>query len=80
MKNVTVSLPEDAALWVRVRAAEQNQSVSSYLASLIRELQRREDSYRFAMERYLRQAPRTLKQAGGSYPTREELHDRPGLR
>ncbi len=31
MKNVTVALEEEVARWVRVRAAEQNQSVSRYL-------------------------------------------------
>ena len=27
MKNVTVTLPEETALWLRVRAAEQDRSV-----------------------------------------------------
>ena len=35
MKNVTITLAEDVALWLRVRAAEQNRSVSRWLAELI---------------------------------------------
>ena len=44
MKNVTVTLPEETALWVRERAAEQNRSVSSWLADLVEQIRRREDA------------------------------------
>ena len=36
MKNVTVTLPEETALWLRVRAAEQDRSVSRWLAEVNR--------------------------------------------
>ena len=82
MKNVTVALPEDAALWLRVRAAEQNRSVSNWLAEIIEGMRRQEDEYEVAMERFLARArePRKLEWVDGRKPTREELHDRAGLR
>lgn len=80
MKNVTVTLTEETALWIRVRAAEQNQSVSSWLGDLVEERRRQEDSYRTAMERFLSTPPSALKGSGDRYPAREALHDRSGLR
>ena len=82
MKNVTVTLAEDAALWLRVRAAEQNRSVSRWLAELIEGMRRQEDQYEIAMERFLARArkPRKLEWVNGRRPTRDELHDRTGLR
>ena len=82
MKNVTVTLPEETALWVRVRAAEQDRSVSRWLAEMLEEMRRHEDDYEVAMERFLARArePRTLQWMDGRRPTREELHDRAGLR
>ncbi len=80
MKNVTVTLPEDTALWVRVRAAEQNRSVSSWLAELVERMRRREDAYEVAMASALARRPRRMEWVDGRKPTREELHDRAGLR
>ncbi len=82
MKNVTVTLSDDIALWLRVRAAEQNCSMSKWLAELIEGMRRREDEYEIAMERFLARArkPRKLEWVDGRRPTRDELHDRAGLR
>ena len=82
MKNVTVTLPEETALWLRVRAAEQDRSVSRWLAEMLEGMRRDEGEYEVAMERFLARArePRRLTWAEGRRPTREELYDRPGLR
>ena len=80
MKNVTVSLPEEVAAWVRVRAAEDGRSVSRWLAELLEGMRRGEDEYDLAMERLLARKPRKLSWVDGRRPTREELYDRPGLR
>ena len=80
MRNVTVTLPEDTALWLRVRAAQADRSVSSWLADLIERARRGEDEYEIAMERALARKPRRMKWADGRKPTRDELHDRTGLR
>lgn len=82
MKNITITLPEDVALWVRVRAAKSERSVSKWLAELIEGMRNQEDEYEVAMERFLERARRTrkLEWVDGRKPTREELHDRAGLR
>ena len=80
MKNVTVTLPEDVAAWLRVRAAKNGRSVSRWLAELLDGMRREEDGYDLAMERYLSRKPRKLNWIGGRRPARDELHDRSGLR
>ena len=80
MKNVTVTLPEDVALWLRIRAAENGRSVSKWLAELLEGMRRREDEYDVVMERFLAREPRKLSWIGGRKPTRDELHDRASLR
>ena len=79
MKNVTVTLPEDVAHWLRVRAAEDDCSVSRWLADLLERMRSQEDEY-MAMERSLARKPRELRWIDRRKPTREELHDRAGLR
>ncbi|MDE0458264.1 MAG: hypothetical protein OXI15_13305 [Chromatiales bacterium] len=79
MKNVTVTLPEYVARWLRVRAAESVRSVSRWLADLIESAKRREDGYEMAMEQALRIEPEELNAGGARYPSREFLHDRSGL-
>ena len=80
MKNITVTLPEDVAAWLRVRAAENGRSVSRWLAELLEGMRRGEDEYDLAMERHLARKPRKLGWVDGRKPTRDELHDRSGLR
>lgn len=74
MKNVTISLQEEVARWVRVEAAEHEMSVSRFIAELLRERMTADESYRRAMRRYLSRAPVEL--SNGPYPSREELHER----
>ena len=76
MKNVTITLDEKVARWARVRAAEQNTSVSRLLGELLKEKMQQEEEYRLAMEQYLAQGPQVLKKAGTPYHRREELHER----
>ena len=80
MKNITITLPEDAARWLQVKAAENDCSVSKWLAELLESMQRQEDEYEVAMERFLARKPRKIEWIDGRKPTREELYDRPGLR
>ena len=80
MKNITITLPEDLARWVRVRAAENERSVSKWIAELLEGTRRREDDYDMAMRQFLAVEPRRMEWVDGRRPTREELHDRAGLR
>ncbi|HYX26513.1 MAG TPA: CopG family transcriptional regulator [Thermoanaerobaculia bacterium] len=79
MKNVTVTLEEEVALWVRVRAAEQNQSVSRYLGDMLRKQMTEETTYEEAMERFLSRKPSRITDSE-VYPARETLYERSRVR
>lgn len=80
MKNVTITLDEEVALWARVQAAERNTSVSRLVGELLRQHMKEGQAYDVAMKRHLSCKPKRLKRRGAPYPRREELHDRSGLR
>lgn len=80
MKNVTITLDDEVARWVRVRAAESETSVCRLVGEMLRELMVREQRYHAARERFDSFRPRNLRERGESLPTRDELHDRAGLR
>ena len=80
VKNVTITLEEEVARWARVRAAEEDTSMSRLVGDLLRRMMEQERSYEIARERYLSVEPTPLKNADSKYPTREELHDRDRLR
>jgi hypothetical protein len=75
MKNVTVTLDEDVALWARVWAARNDTSVSRILGEILRERMLQEEGYAAAMHQFLSVPPRVLKTSGG-YPSRAEIHER----
>ena len=77
MRNVTVTLDDETARWARIEAAKSDQSVSAFLRQLLRERMGTTSSYVEARSRYLARPARRL---GGTRPSREELHDRAGLR
>ena len=75
MKNVTVTLPEEVALWARVWAAKNNASVSRMLRDILQERMEQERGYEQAMHFLFSRESVPLK-TGGNYPSREELHER----
>lgn len=80
MKNVTISLDEELARWARVRAAEEDQSLSRWISDMIERRKAEAEAYETAMQTYLSIEPQPLKEAGVSLPRREELHERDSLR
>lgn len=76
MKNVTVTLNEEVAKWIRVRAAMHDTSVSRMLGDFLTERMRSESGYAAAMDEFLSRKPRRLRRKTGPYPTRDSLHDR----
>jgi plasmid stability protein len=80
MKNVTITLDEKTAAWARVYAAKHNTSVSRIVGEMLRQRMTEFREYDDAMRRFLGKAPVKLKRAGERYATRDELHDRAGLR
>jgi hypothetical protein len=81
MKNITITLDEETARLARVSAAERNMSVSRYIGEVLHKNIRESREYEDAMQRYLsRGAFKELTGPPQRYATREELHDRAGLR
>jgi hypothetical protein len=79
MRNLTITVDEEVARWARVWAAQHNTSVSRLLGELLRQRMLEEEGYEAAKSRHLSLKPLPSK-TSGSYPSREELHDRDGLR
>jgi len=78
LRNVTITLDEDVARWARVKAAEENSSVSRLVGELLRDLMRRHQRFDRARREFKRLSSAVI--SSGPYPRREDLHDRPGLR
>ena len=78
MPNMTITADEEVLRWARVKAAEENTSVARLVGDLLKERMRAERGYQVAKRRFLGAKPRVL--SSGPYPSRDELHDRPGLR
>ena len=80
MKNITITLDEKTAVWTRVHAAKHNKSVSRLVGEMLQSYMHESREYDDAMRQYLAGKPCRFEKPGGRYPTREELHDRAGLR
>ena len=80
MKNVTITLDEATARWARRLAASQNKSLSRLVGDVLAEMRQLDGRYELAMRDYLSLEPRPLGAPGQRYATRDELHDRAGLR
>lgn len=75
-----MTLDEETARWARVEAARRDTSVSRLLGDLLRERMEGQEAYRSARVRYFAQEARIHRLPGRSLPTRDELHERDGLR
>ena len=45
LKNITITVPEDVALWARRKAAEENTSVSRLVSRMLENQMRQTDDY-----------------------------------
>jgi hypothetical protein len=80
MKNVTITLDERTAAWIRVQAARQSKSVSRFVGEILHKQMMDTRAYNEAMRRFLSEEPLEFAWTDGHRPTREELHDRDALR
>ena len=80
MKNLTITLDEKTAAWIRVYAAKQGKSVSRFVGEVLNERMMETRAYNHAMRNFLAQKPFKFEFSDGRLPTREELHDRSSLR
>lgn len=79
-RNVTVTLDEETARWVRVEAAKRDISVSKFLGEILAERRRRAEGYEASRAVFMGRAPRRLRASGEPLPSRDELHRRGGGR
>lgn len=78
LRNVTITLEEDVARWARVEAARQDTSVSRMLGEILRQRMMEADQYEKAMRGALSGKP--LFKTNARKMTREEMHERTGIR
>ena len=78
LRNITVTVEEEVARWARVEAAKRDTSVSRLLGSILEERMTQEDGYESAMKRALHRKP--FGKSAGRYLSREESHERSGIR
>ncbi len=78
-QNITLALPRDILMRVKLLAVQREMSVSGLLAAELENLVAREDAYSRAMQRHLRRladATNELGTEGQILTTRDELHER----
>jgi len=75
-RNVTVTLDEETARWVRVEAAKRDTSVSKFLGEILEERRRRTEGYETAQAIFMGREPRPLRRPGTCLPSRDEVHRR----
>ena len=73
MKNVTISLDEELARWVRCKAADEYISISKLIARMLDRERRASDSYWRAYEEWKKL---DFKLDASKRMTREEAHQR----
>jgi len=78
LRNVTVTLEEPVARWARIEAARKETSVSRLLGAILKERMLDNRLYQSAMRRSLTR--KAFLKTEGQYLSREEAHDRTGLR
>ena len=74
-RNITIKISEEAVLWARRKAAEENTSVSRLVGEMIERQMRLSDEYWRAFEHWKSNRPVAEYGAAGRM-SREEVHER----
>lgn len=77
---MTITLDEDVARWARMEAAKRETSVSRLVGEMLKDRMRSEEAYEEARRQFFAVKPRILRASDTPLPSREEIHDRKGLR
>lgn len=75
LKNVTITLSQEAALWARKKAAEQNTSVSKLVGKMLEDQMRLSDEYWRAYDKWRNLGPIDGADASKRMG-REDAHER----
>lgn len=76
MENVTVTLDEEIASWVRVNAEQRGTDISILVSEILEEKMREEEGYYKSMRNFLSRPPSMINASGTAYPCRDTLHER----
>lgn len=74
-KNITIKVSEEAALWARRKAAEENTSVSRLVGEMLERQMKQTDAYWAAFERFKTIRP-SAQHSASLRMTREETNAR----
>ncbi len=74
LKNVTITVSEEAAAWARKKAAEENTSVSKLVGRMLESQMRMGDEYKRAYRRWKK--IRNLPVDAANRLSRDEAHER----
>jgi len=80
MKNLTITVTEEVLEWARIEAAKHGMSLSRFVGEVLRQEIRGDSAYEDARRRFFANQFKILRKPGERYLTREEAHDRAGLR
>jgi hypothetical protein len=75
LKNINITVSEEAARWVRRKASEENISVSRLVGRMLEDQMRQGDLYSTAYARWKQISP-VAGFSASSPMTREEAHER----
>jgi hypothetical protein len=81
MRNLTITAEDEVVRWVKIRAAESDESVSRFVGRLLKEQMLGSPTYEEAMKDFLsRDVSKEIRGKGHRLPKRSELYDRLVLR
>lgn len=76
LKNLTITVSEDAARWARRKAADENTSVSKLVGRMLEDQMRLTDDYWKAYEAWKQLRPEQGAAAAANRMSRAEAHER----
>lgn len=79
-RNLTVQLDEATIRRAKIIAAERGVSIGGLVTQQIEQMVAEADRYNAAREQILHHLKKPPFRLGGTRPSRDELHDRKGLR
>lgn len=74
-RNVTIRISDEAALWARRKAADENTSVSRLVGEMLERQMRLTDEYWQAFDRWKSKHP-LAERSAAERASREEVHER----
>ena len=73
MKNLTITVDDQALEWARIEAARRNTSVSRMVGEMLSEMMRHDDAYARAMREWEGDTA-SFDSGGSEYPTRASTY------